>query len=74
MANFKREIDKITSNDPFEYGGKVTIKGDLKKKVSWKGVPYKSDDKSTTYYAPGDDASDEEKENWNKLVNSILNQ
>jgi hypothetical protein len=45
----------------------------LKKRKSWKGTPYKSDKTKTTYYAPGEDASEEENNNWSNLVNSLLN-
>ncbi|WP_372933392.1 RHS repeat-associated core domain-containing protein [Mariniphaga sediminis] len=74
MSEFKSITDNLMTNDSEEYGGKVTIKGDLKQKKSWKGVPYKSNVTNTTYHAPGEDASDEDKQNWNNLVNSILNQ
>jgi len=73
MAEFKNAIDNLMGNDPEEFGGKVTIKNDLKQKKEWRGVPYKSNVTKTTYHAPGEDASDEEKQNWNSLVNSILN-
>ncbi len=74
MNEFKNIIDNLMANDSEEFGGKVTIKGDLKQKKTWKGVPYKSGVNKSTYYAPGEDASEEEKQNWNNLVNSILNQ
>ena len=73
MVEFKNTIDNLMGNDPFEFGGKVTIKGDLKQKKSWMGVPYRSNVTTTTYHAPGEDASDEEEQNWINLVNSILN-
>jgi len=73
MANFQNATDELMSNDPLEYAGKVTILGDLKQKKSWKGVPYRSDQTNTSYHAPGQDASDKEKQDWNSLVNSILN-
>ena len=73
MDNFKNATDELMSNDPLEYAGKVTVLGDLKQKKSWKGVPYRSDQTNTTYHAPGEDASDKEKQDWNTLVNSILN-
>ena len=72
MANFKGVIDDLMSNDPLEYGGKVTIQGDLKQKKSWMGVPYRSNATKTTYHAPGDGASDEEKQDWNYLINNFL--
>ena len=71
MAKFKSITDNLMSNDSEEFGGKVTIKGNLKQKTTWKGVPYKE---NTTYHAPGENASDEEKQNWNSWVNSILKQ
>ncbi|MFH1296404.1 MAG: RHS repeat-associated core domain-containing protein [Bacteroidota bacterium] len=74
MSEFKSIIDNLMTNDSEEFGGKVTVKGDLKQKKSWMGVPYKSNVTKTTYHAPGEDASDEEKQNWNNLVNSILYQ
>jgi len=42
MAEFKNAIDNLMGNDPEEFGGKVTIKNDLKQKKEWRGVPYKS--------------------------------
>jgi len=74
MTEFKSIIDNLMTNDSEEYGGKVTIKDDLKQKKSWKGVPYKPNVTNSTYHAPGEDASDEDKQNWSNLVNSILNQ
>jgi hypothetical protein len=73
MANFKYATEKLISNDPLEYPGKVTVLDDLKQKKSWKGVPYKSDQTNTTYHAPGEDASDKEKRDWDNLINSFLN-
>jgi hypothetical protein len=76
MANFKDITDNLTANDPLDRPGKVTILADFKPKKSktWMGVPYKSNITKTTYNAPGKDASDEEKENWNNLVNRLLHQ
>ena len=76
MANFKNTTDELEANNPMEYAGKVTILDDFKpkKSKSWIGVPYKSNVTKTTYNAPGRDASDEEKENWNNLVNRLLHQ
>jgi RHS repeat-associated protein len=73
MANFKNATDVLMSNDPLEYAGRVTIQGDLKQKKSWIGVPYGLNVTKTTYHAPGEDASSEDMESWNSLVNSILN-
>lgn len=74
MSEFKSIIDNLMTNHSEEYGGKVTIKDDLKQKRSWKGVAYKSNVTKTTYHAPGEEASDGDKQNWSNLVNSILNQ
>lgn len=76
MAEFKDITDNLTANDPIDRPSKVTILDDLrpKKTKSWMGIPYKSNVTKTTYNAPGEDASDEEKENWNNLVNRILHQ
>jgi RHS repeat-associated protein len=74
MLEFKQITDNLMQNDPDEYGGKVRIYGNLKKKENWKGFPYRSNVTSTTYYAPGEDASEEEKNQWYRLLNSILNQ
>ena len=74
MAEFKSITDNLIANDSEEYAGVVTIKDDLKQKKTWKGIPYKSSVTSTTYHAPGEDATDEEKQIWNALVFSILNQ
>jgi RHS repeat-associated protein len=73
MSEFKTITDNLMANDPEELGGVVSVKNDLKAGKSWKGTPYKSDQTKTTYYAPGEDASEEEKKTWNNLVNSLLN-
>jgi hypothetical protein len=73
MSELKTITESLMASDPEEFGGVVRIKDDLKKRKSWKGTPYKSDKTKTTYYAPGEDASEEENNNWSNLVNRLLN-
>jgi hypothetical protein len=74
MAAFKQITDDLTDNDPLDFGGKVTIKNDLKQKRINLGIPYKAGSTKTTYEAPDEDASDEEKQNFQSFVSRLLNQ
>jgi len=72
IANMYTIIDNLMSNDPEEIGGKTYVIDDLKQGQNWAGIPFKSDQTKTTYYIPGENASEEGKQNWNNFVNSIL--
>ena len=73
MIAFKLATDILEALDEEEFGGKVTITDDLVRNEEHKGAPYSADETVVTYHAPGENATEEEKNVWNELVTNLLN-